>query len=44
MVTEQTNQIPSVLILRAVRTRAKSVALKVTIPSLLSGMFIATRR
>lgn len=39
-----TNQIPSVLILRAVRTRAKSVALKVTIPSAFRGMFIATRR
>lgn len=35
---------PSVLILRAVRTRAKSVALKVTIPSALRGMFIATKR
>lgn len=33
---------PSVLILRAVRTRAKSVALKVTVPSLLRGMFMPT--
>lgn len=41
---EELIAIPSVLILRAVRTRAKSVALKVTIPSLLSGMFMATRR
>jgi len=33
---------PSVLILRAVLTRANRVALKVTVPSLFSGMFIAT--
>lgn len=35
---------PSVLILRAVRTRANKVALNMTVPSLLRGMFIATRR
>lgn len=35
---------PSVLILRDVRTRANSVALKVTVPSELRGMFMATRR
>lgn len=35
---------PSVLILRAVRTRANRVALNMTVPSLLRGMFIATRR
>ena len=35
---------PSVLIFRAVRTRAKSVALKVTVPSLLRGMFMPTSR
>jgi len=33
---------PSVLILRAVLTRANRVALKVTVPSLFRGMFIAT--
>lgn len=36
--------VPSVLILRAVLTRAKSVALKVTVPSLLRGMFMPTSR
>lgn len=35
---------PSVLILRAVRTRANRVALNMTVPSLFRGMFIATRR
>lgn len=35
---------PSVLILSAVRTRAKRVALKVTVPSLFKGMFMPTRR
>lgn len=35
---------PSVLILREVRTSAKRVALKVTVPSELSGIFMATRR
>lgn len=35
---------PSVLILRAVRTRANRVALNMTVPSLLRGMFIDTRR
>lgn len=35
---------PSVLILSEVRTRANSVALKVTVPSELRGMFMATRR
>lgn len=35
---------PSVLILRAVLTRANSVALNITVPSLFSGMFIDTRR
>lgn len=34
--------VPSVLILRAVLTRANRVALKVTVPSLLRGMFIPT--
>lgn len=34
--------IPSVLIFRDVRTRAKSVALNVTVPSELRGTFIAT--
>lgn len=33
---------PSVLIFRAVLTRANRVALKVTVPSLLRGMFMAT--
>lgn len=33
---------PSVLILRAVRTRANRVALNMTVPSLLRGMFMAT--
>lgn len=36
--------VPSVLILSAVLTRANRVALKVTVPSLLRGMFIPTRR
>lgn len=36
--------IPSVLILRAVLTSAKRVALKVTVPSLFRGMFMHTRR
>lgn len=36
--------VPSVLILRAVRTRANRVALKVTVPSLFRGMFIPTSR
>ena len=35
---------PSVLILSEVLTSAKSVALNMTVPSVLSGMFIATRR
>lgn len=35
---------PSVLILRAVRTNANKVALNMTVPSLFSGMFMATRR
>lgn len=35
---------PSVLILSAVRTRAKRVALKVTVPSLFRGMFMPTSR
>lgn len=34
--------VPSVLILSAVLTRANRVALKVTVPSLLRGMFIPT--
>lgn len=34
--------VPSVLILRAVRTSAKRVALNMTVPSLLRGMFMAT--
>lgn len=34
--------VPSVLILSAVLTRANKVALKVTVPSLLRGMFIPT--
>lgn len=34
--------IPSVLIFSAVLTRAKSVALNMTVPSLFRGMFIAT--
>lgn len=33
---------PSVLILRAVRTKANRVALNMTVPSLLRGMFMAT--
>ena len=33
---------PSVFIFKAVRTRAKSVALNMTVPSLFNGMFIAT--
>jgi len=36
--------IPSVFIFREVRTSAKSVALNITIPSLLSGIFIVTSR
>lgn len=36
--------LPSVLILRAVLTSAKRVALKVTVPSLFRGMFMHTRR
>ena len=36
--------LPSVRMLREVRTRAKRVALKLTDPSALRGMFIATRR
>lgn len=32
------------MILRAVRTRAKRVALKVTVPSLFRGMFMPTSR
>lgn len=35
---------PSVLILRAVRTKANKVALNITVPSLLRGMFMATSR
>lgn len=35
---------PSVLILSAVLTRANSVALNITVPSLFRGMFIDTRR
>lgn len=38
------NVLPSVLILSAVRTRANSVALNMTVPSLFRGMFIDTRR
>lgn len=34
--------VPSVLILRAVRTSAKRVALNITVPSLFRGMFMAT--
>lgn len=34
--------VPSVLILRAVRTSAKRVALNMTVPSLFRGMFMAT--
>lgn len=40
----QEHDLPSVLILRAVLTSAKSVALKVTVPSLFRGMFMHTRR
>ncbi len=36
--------LPSVLILSAVLTRANSVALNITVPSLFRGMFIDTRR
>lgn len=36
--------LPSVLILRAVLTRANRVALKVTVPSLFRGMFMETKR
>lgn len=36
--------LPSVLILRAVRTRANRVALNMTVPSLFRGMFMETRR
>lgn len=36
--------LPSVLILSAVRTKANSVALNITVPSLFRGMFIDTRR
>lgn len=36
--------LPSVLILRAVLTRANRVALNMTVPSLFRGMFIDTRR
>lgn len=36
--------LPSVLILRAVLTRANSVALNMTVPSLFRGMFMDTRR
>lgn len=35
---------PSVLMRRAVRTRAKRVALNITVPSLLRGMFMDTSR
>lgn len=35
---------PSVLIRRAVRTKAKRVALNITVPSLLRGMFMDTSR
>ena len=35
---------PSVRMLSEVLTRAKSVALKLTVPSALSGMFMATKR
>lgn len=38
------NYTPSVLIFKAVLTSAKSVALKVTVPSLFSGMFMEIRR
>ena len=40
----QEHRLPSVLILRAVLTSAKRVALKVTVPSLFRGMFMHTRR
>lgn len=40
--TSWTSDQPSVFIFRAVRTRAKSVALKVTVPSLFRGMFMET--
>ena len=36
--------LPSVLILSAVLTRANSVALNITVPSLFRGMFMDTRR
>lgn len=36
--------LPSVLILRAVRTRANRVALNMTVPSLFRGIFMETRR
>lgn len=36
--------LPSVLILRAVLTRANRVALNMTVPSLFRGMFMDTRR
>lgn len=38
------NKLPSVLILSAVLTNAKRVALNMTVPSLFSGIFIETRR
>ena len=38
------SMLPSVLILSEVRTRAKSVALNMTVPSLFRGMFMLTRR
>lgn len=41
-VLEPQESIPSVLILRAVRTSAKRVALNMTVPSLFRGMFMAT--
>lgn len=40
----QQDLLPSVLILRAVRTRANRVALNITVPSLFRGMFMETRR
>ena len=38
------SMLPSVLILREVRTSAKRVALNITVPSLFRGMFMLTRR
>ncbi len=38
------NYTPSVLIFKAVLTSAKSVALKVTVPSQFSGMFMEISR